>query len=115
MNHTRKGHKEVRLPDFKLIPASEAAAKTATGKRAQLLQEYLGYIQQLQNGQAGTLRPSVDESLSTVRRRLGKAANATGKELVIKRTGEEVIFWERASGQPGRRKPGRPRKNPLSS
>lgn len=102
------------MPDFRLITAGEAQAQTATGKRAQLLQEYVGYIQQLREGQAGTLRPAAGESLAAVRRRLGKAATATGRELVIRRTADALYFWDRSGSQPARRRPGRPRKNPLA-
>ena len=95
------------MPEFRLIPVGEAQAKTQTvGKRAHLIQEYVGYIDALRRGQAGTLRPSEGESVAAVRRRLGKAAKATGKDLVVKRSGDQVVFWE------GTRRPGRPRKRP---
>jgi hypothetical protein len=83
---------------------SDAQARTTTGKRAQLLQEYVGYINQLKRGRAGALRASEGESLATVRRRLGDAARLAGKDLVMKRKGDEVVFWEAS------RRPGRPRK-----
>jgi hypothetical protein len=93
------------VPEFRLVSIAEAHAETATeGKRALLLREYIGYIEQLKRGQAGTLRPAEGESVAAVRRRLGKAAKAAGKDLVMKRSGDEVVFWE------ARRRPGRPRK-----
>ena len=103
------------MPDFKVIPAAEAAAKTASTKRAQVLQEYVTYIRQLATGQAGSLRAASGESLSTVRRRLGDAAKLVNRPLVIRRTEDEIIFWAKPgrAGAPKRPR-GRPRKNPLA-
>ena len=92
------------MPAFETIPLQEAMMKTATGRRAQLAQEYLQYIQQLAEGQAGKLQASDDEKLSTVRRRLGDAARLAGKNLVIKRTGEDLYFWVEPTGEQPRRR-----------
>ena len=92
------------MPKFKLVPLHEAVAKTATGKRAQIAQEYLSYINQLESGQAGKLVSSEEESAIAIRRRLGAAAKVAGKDIIIKRSGDDVYFWV----QPKRR--GRPRK-----
>ena len=62
------------MPTFELVPKPEAELKTATGKQAAITKEYLGYIDQLQEGQAGRLQPAEGESVATVRRRLGAAA-----------------------------------------
>ena len=77
--------------------------KTATGRTAWIKQEYLGYIEQLtegqagrlqpDEGQAGRLQPDEGESVATVRRRLGVAAKSSGKDITIKRQGNEVYFW----------------------
>ncbi len=80
------------MPTFDQVPLQEAMLKTATGKTAQINQEYLGYIAQLPGGQAGRLRPSEGESVATVRRRLGVAAELSGKDITIKRQGDEVYF-----------------------
>ena len=74
----------------------EAKAKTVSGKRAQILQEYLGYIEQLEQGKASKLMPGEGETAATVCRRLGAAARASGKDLVIKRVGDEK--WEMNNG-----------------
>ena len=98
------------MPAFETIPLQEAMLKTSTGRRAQLAQEYLQYIQQLAEGQAGKLQASEGEKLSTVRRRLGDAARLAGKNLVIKRTGEDLYFWvESSEEQRPRRRGRRPR------
>ncbi len=102
------------MPKFELVPVDEALMKSATGKRAQIAREYSGYIEQLKAGQAGRLRASDGETLSAIRRRLGAASKSTGKNLIIKRSKEEIFFWVRGqeSGTTGKRR-GRPRKNPL--
>ncbi len=81
------------MPTFDEVPLQEAMLKTATGKTAQINKEYLGYIEQLTEGQAGRLQPGEGESVSTVRRRLGVAAKLSGKDIIIKRQGNEVYFW----------------------
>ena len=45
--------------------------------------------------------------MATVRRRLGAAIKATGKNVQIKRVGADIYFWE----EPVKRRGGRPRKN----
>ena len=97
------------MPRLDIVPIEEARRKTASGgKRAQILQEYVGYIDQLKSGQAGRLVASTGETTATVRRRLGAAARASGKNLTIRRAGDEVYFWvERRRAANGRRKRGR--------
>ena len=98
------------MPTFDQVPLQEAMLKTATGKAAQINQEYLRYIEQLAEGQAGRLQPGEGETVATVRRRLGVAVKLSGKDITIKRQGDEVYFWvqqepirrrqRRASGGP---------------
>ena len=92
------------MPTFNQVPLQEAMLKTATGKTAQINQEYLGYIEQLTEGQAGRLRPGESESVATVRRRLGVAAKLSGKEINIKRQGNEVYFWVQQEPRPRRQR-----------
>ena len=96
------------MPQFSNVSVGEAQAKSATGKRAVLLREYMGYIDRLQPGGAGSLRIGPGETTQAVRRRLGAAAKATGKSLAIRRTEDTIFFWV-AQGD-GRRRRGRPRK-----
>ena len=84
------------MPTFVQVPLPEAILKAATGRTAQVTQEYLGYIEQLLEGQAGRLQPGEDESVATVRRRLGVAAKLSGQDITIKRQGNEVYFWVQA-------------------
>ena len=100
------------MPKFQVVPVDEALTKSASGKRAQLNREYTGYIERLGAGQAGRLEASEGETVGAIRRRLGAAAKATGKDLIVKRNGETIFFWVRgqeASSAPRRR--GRPRKS----
>ena len=101
------------MPKLDIVPIEEARAKSASeGKRAQILQEYLGYIDRLKSGQAGRLVPGDGETVSTIRRRIGAAARAAGGKLTIRRAGDEVYFW--AEGQRagnGRRGRGRRRES----
>ena len=45
------------MPTFDTLPLNEARASSATGQRAALLHEYMGYIQRVPPGQAGRLEP----------------------------------------------------------
>ncbi len=99
------------MPKFKSLPLAAAMLKSANGKRAQLTKEYMAYIEQLPSGQAGQLQAAAGESIAAVRRRLGAASRVAGKDLVIKRVGEELFFWVRPGGEGAtKRRRGRPAK-----
>ena len=93
-----------RMPTFDQMPLQEALLKTATGKSAQITKEYLSYIEQLTEDQAGRLQPGESESVATVRRRLGVAAKLSGKDIIIKRQGNEVYFWVQKELRPRRQR-----------
>ena len=95
------------MPKFEAIPLSEAKLRSATGRRAQITQEYLAYIKELQAGQAGRLQPGEGETVGAVRRRLGAAAKLFGKPVTIKRVGDEVFFWLGGQEQTTRRRRGK--------
>ncbi len=83
------------MPKFKVVSMDEAVSKTtAPGKTAQQIREYTGYLEQVSGDQAGVLQPSAGETAAAVRLRLGRAARVAEKDLVIRRMGEEVYFWE---------------------
>jgi hypothetical protein len=99
------------MPKFELVSVEEAMTRAATGKRAEVIREYLGYIQQLKEGQAGKLQPAEGEKVAAVRRRLGIAAKAAGKELAIRRLGDEIYFWVKPQDKERPKRRGRkPRK-----
>ena len=92
------------MPKFEAIPLSEAKLKSATGRPAQITQEYLAYIEKLEPGQAGRLQPAEGETIAAIRRRLGAAAKLSGKPVTIKRVGDEVFFWLGGQEQTTRRR-----------
>ena len=92
------------MPQFEMLSLEQAMIKSATGRQAVIAREYLGYIQQLSEGQAGMLQASEGESLAAVRRRLGSAAKLGGKDLVMKRVGVELYFWIRREADNPRRR-----------
>ncbi len=94
------------MPTFDHVPLQEAMLKTATGKTALITREYLDYIEQLPEGQAGRLQPGEGESVATVRRRLGVAAKLSSKDITIKRQGSEVYFWVQQEPRPRRQRRG---------
>lgn len=83
--------------------------RSATGKRAALLQEYVGYIERVPPGEAGKLEAGKGETTQACqRRRLNAAATALGRNLEFLRTDTVVYFWPSKG-----RRCGRPRKNPA--
>ena len=99
------------MPKFDLVSLDEARVKTTTGKRAEILKEYSGYVEQLKGGRAGRLQAGEGETIGAVRRRLGAAARLAGKELSIKRVGDEIFFWTKSGRGDGPWRRGRPRKS----
>ena len=81
------------MPRFDRVHLGEAKTKTANGKRAQMIAEYVGYIEQLGDGEAGRLQAGVGEPITTVRRRLGAAARQMDRNPTIRRTGDVIYFW----------------------
>ena len=96
------------MPRFGRVPLGEAKMKTASGKRAQIVAEYVGYIEQLGNEEAGKLQAAEGEAITTVRRRLGDAGRRLEKKLTIRRTGDDIYFWAEEVRRRGR---GRPKAN----
>ena len=94
------------MPIFDRVPLGEAKMKTASGKRAQIIAEYVRYIEQLADGEAGRLQAAGGETIATVRRRVGAAARQLERNLTIRRTGDEIYFW---SEETRRRRRGRPK------
>jgi hypothetical protein len=82
------------MPEFATVSVQEAQLRTIPGRQGRFMNEYVDYIQKLPQGQAGRLRIGEEEKHATVRRRLGVAAKALGIPLVIKRSGNDVYFWQ---------------------
>ena len=96
------------MPQLNVLPIDQAKNDSATGKRAQIIREYLEIIESVPAGKAGQLTASPDETLSAIRRRLGAAARQAGTALIIKRTKQSIYFW--VDSGDGRRRRGRPPK-----
>ncbi len=95
------------MPTFDVLTLGEAQASSVTGKRAQILREYMGYIERVPDGQAGKLQPAQGETTNALRRRLGAAALALGKTLTIRKAEGTIYFWVETGN--GRRRGRRPR------
>ena len=93
------------MPEFTTISIEEARRVTGGAKRQQELAAYIDSVTGLPSGTAGKVTPSEGETLAMVRRRLGDAVRASGRDFEIRRTDDAVYFW--ASGT---RRRGRPQK-----
>ena len=95
------------MPKFDRVPLTEAKMKTASinSKRARVIAEYVGYIEQLGAGEAGRLQPAEGEPITTVRRRIGAAGRKLGRKLTIRRTGDDIYFWAEETRRRGRGRP----------
>ncbi len=99
------------MPEFEVVPLDEAMLKTASGRQGQIVKQYSIYIERLETGGAGRLQASPNEKITTIRRRLITTARLLGKELVIKRTGDELYFWVKSSSEERPRRRRRARRN----
>jgi uncharacterized protein involved in exopolysaccharide biosynthesis len=93
------------VPKFELLPLINDQLQSATGKRAQIIREYLGYSEQLPKGQAASVEASAEDPLTAIRRKLTAVAKLAGKELEIKRTGDRACFSLSLGGRCGRGRP----------
>ena len=93
------------MPEFTTISIEDARRITGGAKRQQELAAYIDSVTGLPSGTAGKVTPSEGETLSMVRRRVGDAVRASGRDLEIRRTDDAVYYWA-----VGPRRRGRPRK-----
>ena len=85
------------MPQFSVMPVDEAVKKAASSTMSGPLAEYVDYLSSLAEGEAGRLTPSDGEDVRTVRMRLGAAARRMNKKVIIRRAGDEVLFWVSAA------------------
>ena len=95
------------MPIFTRTSVEDALQKTKAVTRQNVLKDYLDFIERLTVGRAVKAVPSEDESMATVRRRVGDAARMSGKDVEIKRGDDGVYFWLKKRTQNGRRKSSR--------
>ena len=94
------------MPTFTLMSLEDATLYSATGKRAQITREYVGYINELGAGQSGVLQLDEGETVTAVKRRLSTAAKAARKQVSVDRVASNSIYFSIK-----RRGRGRPRKS----
>ena len=87
----------VCMPEFSVMPVDEAVRKAESSGMPDALAQYVDYLTSLQDGEAGRLTPSEGEDVRTVRMRLGAAARRLSKKIIIRRAGDEVLFWVEAA------------------
>jgi hypothetical protein len=87
------------MPEFTTVSVTEAKLRTLSGRQKTFMNEYVDYIHQLHQGQAGKLRIREQENHATVSRRLVSATQALGINLIIKRSGENIYFWREERGE----------------
>jgi len=83
------------MPTFSVVPVEQAQLPAVGSKRALLLGEYQGFIEQIGSRQAGSLTPEYGETTQAVRRRLRAAAKLSGVALTAEQSGRRSI-----SGRP---------------
>ena len=87
------------MPEFTTVSVKEAQLQTIPRRQGRYMTEYVAYITQLPQGQAGRLRIGESENPLTIRRRLFVAAQALDTNLIIKRSGRDVYFWREKGGE----------------
>ncbi len=92
-SHKAQGGRNIPMPTFESMTRSEAELQSASGTRAALMREYVGYIERVPVGEAGRLSAGPEESLAAIRRRLGAAARYLGRDITIKRSEDALYFW----------------------
>jgi hypothetical protein len=85
------------MPEFTTVSMKEATLQTSSARQKRYLHEYIDYITTLPKGQAGRLRTGEEEKHATIRHRLGVAAKTLGISLIIKRSGNDLYFWQEST------------------
>jgi hypothetical protein len=69
------------MPRFEIMPADDVPQAMPAGRRVEILNEYVGYIEQVDRRGAGKLTPAEGETTQAVRRRLGAADKLAGRNF----------------------------------
>ena len=81
------------MPTFTVMSKEDAALYSATGKRAEITRQYIGYIDEVSAGRSGVLELDEGETVATVKRRLNTAAKAARKQVSIDRVANNTIYF----------------------
>lgn len=81
------------MPTIEDASMNEMIKPKRLSPRQRVLEEYKGYVNQLSSPEmVKKMAPLQDEKLATLRNRLRRAAQALGKEIEIKKSGN-VLFY----------------------
>ncbi len=78
---------------FSTLPVDDAQSRAEAADIPRSLAEYVAFINRLPDGQAGRLKPSDGEDVRQVHMRLRAAARKMRKKVIIRKAGDEVLFW----------------------
>ena len=81
------------MPSFSTLPMREALQLAQSASVPGPIARYVEHIESLEEGHAGRLAPSEGENLRTVRLRLSAAARHLRTKVIIRRVGNELLFW----------------------
>ena len=89
------------MPTLDIVSRRDAQLKLSlTGKRGALMRQCMGYIGQLEPGQAGKLTPDEGETTTALRRRLGAALICWARALPSTARGTSSSSGQRMMGPP---------------
>ena len=81
------------------LPISQLDMFKRKMPKSKVMEEYEGYIKDLQDGQLGRILVTKKDDVkpATVKTRLVRAAKSLNISIKIKRVGNEVIFWRESA------------------
>ena len=92
------------MATFSMVPRNEAERLVMPPRRA-TLEQYCQYVRAATPEEAGRLELGPDDKPITERSRLKAAAKAEGITLMIRRTGNTIVFWEGEEAPPSKVRP----------
>lgn len=82
------------MPIFTMMPVDKAVHEAEASAMPGDLAPYAAYLNDLAPGEAGRLSPADAEDVRSVRLRLSAAARRMNRKIVIRRVGNDLLFWE---------------------
>lgn len=83
------------MPQFFKLSLEEAMRLADEASASAALARYVEFVGGLEVGDEGRLAPLAGEDVRVLRLRLSAAARRLHKHVVIRRAGDEVLFWVR--------------------
>ena len=81
------------MAQFDMLTVDEARGRLTSSKQSKIRAQYLAYVAALVPGQVGRLVPEEGEPVGLVRTRLSTAVRTSGRKVIIRRAGNELLFW----------------------